>query len=98
MKKDFVQLIKEMRLAFKPEFEEILASDTTNIEKTSQSLSDLEKKQDQMIADAGYEQSEFDNILKEYFMDFSSNNPDEWIIRHDPENAQIITGDSLSIT
>jgi hypothetical protein len=45
-----------------------------------------------MVLDAGYTKDEFDSLYREYFMDFSSDKPDEWIIRHDPENAQIISG------
>jgi hypothetical protein len=94
MKKDFAQLIKEMRTALRPEFHSIIASDGSQLtsEQLSQSLMDLETKTNQMIVDNGYTKPEFDQLCREHFMDFSSNNPDEWVIKHDPENAQIISG------
>jgi hypothetical protein len=94
MKKDFAQLIKEMRTALRPEFHSIIASENHSLtsEQLSQSLMDLETRTNQMIVDNGYTKSEFDLLCREHFMDFSSNNPDEWIIKHDPENAQIISG------
>jgi hypothetical protein len=45
-----------------------------------------------MITDSGYSEEEFYQLESQYFLDFSSEDPDEWIIRHDPENAQIISG------
>ncbi len=45
-----------------------------------------------MIVENGYSEEEFYSLYREYFMDFSSENPDEWIIKHDPANAQIISG------
>ena len=43
-----------------------------------------------MLAEAGYTLSEFDKLEAEYFMDFSSDDPEEWIIEHDPKNAGVI--------
>lgn len=90
MRKEFVQLIKEMRVAFHPEFKSITNNVTMDTTKFDLALSDLEKKQTQMIVEAGYTKDEFDVLSREHFMDFSSENPEEWIVRHDPENAQVI--------
>lgn len=43
-----------------------------------------------IISNSGYDLEEYQSLQKEYFCDFSSDNPDEWIIRHDPENAEVI--------
>lgn len=40
-----------------------------------------------ILADAGWTYTEYTNMMDNYFMDFSSDNPDEWIIRYDPENT-----------
>jgi hypothetical protein len=45
-----------------------------------------------MILEAGYTETEFYSLSGEYYMDFSSENPDEWVVKLDPENAQIISG------
>jgi hypothetical protein len=92
MKTDFAILIKSMRLTFRPDFKIITINSILTPEQLDQALLDLEEKQGQMIIDNGYTQEEFDLLYREYFMDFSSENPDEWIIKHDPENAQIISG------
>lgn len=91
MKKEFAQLVKDMRLALRSEFKQIVTAGLST-DEMDQKLSELEKKQDQMITESGYEPEEYSKLVKESFMDFSSPNPDEWIIRHDPENAQIIGG------
>ena len=44
-----------------------------------------------MIQDAGYTEEEFNNTRDKYYMDFSSDNPDEWIIKHNPDNAKLIS-------
>lgn len=92
MKKDFAQLIKEMRVALRPDFKSLTFNEALTSEQLDQALADIEKRQDQMVIDAGYTKEEFDSVYREYFMDFSSDKPDEWIIKHDPENAQIISG------
>lgn len=89
MKKDFVQLIKDMRLALMDEFQAIVTSDLS-VEQKGQKLLELEEKQDKMIAEAGYDPSEYYKHLTDYYMDFRSSNPDEWVIKYDPENAQIV--------
>lgn len=90
MRKEFAQLIKEMRLAFHPEFKAIANNSNLSTEQFDQALTALETKQKQMIIEAEYSQEEFDQLCKEHFMDFSSPNSDEWIIRHDVDNAHII--------
>jgi hypothetical protein len=95
MKKDFTILIKELRLALQAEFKSIVSSGSS-IEEVSPKLSELENKQDTIIKEAGYDPIEFLQLMKEYFMDFSSPDPNEWVIRHDPENAQIIASNNLS--
>lgn len=94
MKKDFATLIKELRLTLQAEFKSVVSSGLP-IEEVSAKLSDLEDKQDAIVKEAGYEPTEFNQLLKEYFMDFSSPNSDEWVIRHDPENAAIIASTGL---
>jgi hypothetical protein len=92
MKKDFAQLIKDMRIALRPVFKNLTLNEALTSEQLDQALADIEKKQDQMVVDAGYTKEEFDSLYREYFMDFSSDKPEEWVIKHDPENAQIISG------
>lgn len=94
MKKDFVQLIKEIRLTLQAEFKLVVSSELP-VEEISARLSVLEDKQNVMVKEAGYELAEFNQLMKEYFMDFSSPNSDEWVIRHDPENAAIIASTGL---
>jgi hypothetical protein len=90
MKKEFAQLVKDMRVAFHPEFSGIANNSTLTTDQFDKALSELEEKQKMMIVESGYTQNEFDTLCREHFMDFSSQNPEEWIIRHDPENALII--------
>lgn len=92
MKKDFAQLIKEMRVALRPDFKSLTFNEGLTSEQLDQALADIEQRQDQMVLDAGYSKEEFNSVYREYYMDFSSDKPDEWIIKHDPENAQIISG------
>ncbi len=89
MKTDFPTLVKSMRLVLRPDFK---ALESLEGEPHDQALSDLEKKSAQMIVENGYSEDEFYSLYQEYFIDFSSDNPDEWIIKHDPDNAQIISG------
>lgn len=91
MKKDFVQLVKDMRVTFRPAFSAVTRTAGMTPEQMDQALAEIENKQNQMLVESGYDPVEFNQLLKEYFMDFSSDNPEEWIIRHDPENAEIIT-------
>ena len=94
MKKEFAQLIKDMRVALRPEFKTITANGPiTGVPhlKLDEALEELEKKQHQMVIDGGYTQEEFDIMSREYYMDFTSDNPDEWVIKHDPENPVIIS-------
>lgn len=87
MKTDFPTLIKSMRLVLKPEFDRL---DALKDEEHDQMLAFIESKSLQMIQDNGYTEEEFYTIYAQYYMDFSSNNPDEWIIKLDPNNAQVI--------
>ncbi len=90
MKKDFVELIKDMRRAFAPEFKTIIHDTTLTSDQLDKALEELEGKRNQMLTENGYTQEEFDSITREYFIDFTSSNPDEWIVRHDPENAGLV--------
>ncbi|HEY5267887.1 MAG TPA: hypothetical protein VII94_02005 [Candidatus Saccharimonadales bacterium] len=90
MKKDFAELIKDMRIAFAPEFKTICHNTSLTSDQLDLALKELEEKRNQMIIENGYTQSEFDTITNEYFIDFTSSNPDEWIIRHDPENPGLL--------
>lgn len=89
MKTDFVTLVKEMRKCLRPSFKRL---ETLVGEEHSNTLENVEETSSKMITEAGYTEHEFYTLSSEYYMDFSSENPDEWIIRHDPENAQIISG------
>lgn len=91
MKTEFATLIKSMRLVFRPDFKTITLSEGLTTEQLDQALLELEKKQQQMIVENGYTQEEFDVLYREYYMDFTSDNPDEWVIKHDPENPVIIS-------
>jgi hypothetical protein len=90
MKKEFAQLVKDMRLAFHPEFKAIAGNANLSTDQFDKALAELEEKQKQMVIESGYTQTEFDKLCREHFMDFSSANSDEWVIRHDPDNAHII--------
>lgn len=90
MKKEFAQLVKDMRVAFHPQFKSIASNTELSTEQFDKELAELEEKQKAMIVESGYTQNEFDQLCREHFMDFSSSNPDEWVIRHDPDNAHII--------
>lgn len=91
MKADFVTLIKDIRIALRPDFKSITLSDGLTTEQLDQALASLEEKRNQMVIQSGYTQEEFDALYREYYMDFSSDNPDEWVIKHDPENPVIIS-------
>lgn len=96
MKKDFAQLIKEIRVALRPEFRSI--GDYVDVpEEVHKRLEEFESKLEQILAESGYSLLEFCEIQKDYFMDFSSDNPDEWIIKYDPNNPEIIYPNGLSI-
>lgn len=90
MKKEFAQLVKDMRVAFHPEFKVIANNATLTTDQFDKALAELEEKQKNMIVESGYTQNEFDKLCREHFMDFSSANPEEWVIKHDPDNAHII--------
>lgn len=89
MKTDIVTLIKDMRKNLRPSFKKL---ETLTGQEHSDTLESVEVTSSKMITDGGYTESEFYSLSSEYYMDFSSENPDEWVIRHDPENAQIISG------
>jgi hypothetical protein len=88
MKPNFATLMKEMRIVLHPMFKAMSVKDGTNLGPT---LDDLEKKKTEMLLQADWTDEEFNKAGDEYYMDFSSENPDNWIIRHDPANATIIT-------
>jgi len=89
MKTDIAILIKDMRKVLRPDFKKL---ENLVGPEHSNTLQHVEETSAKMITEAGYTESEFYTLSTEYYMDFSSENPDEWIIRHDPENAQIISG------
>ena len=90
MKKEFAQLVKDMRITFHPEFAKIANNAELTTEQFDKALAELEDKQKTMIVESGYTQNEFDKLCREHFMDFSSSNSEEWVIKHDPDNAHII--------
>ena len=98
MKKEFPHLVKDMRVAFHPEFKSIANNAVLTTEQFDTALLDLEEKQQKMIVESGYTQNEFDTMCREYFMDFTSENPDEWVIKHDPDNAHIVVNRDQGIT
>lgn len=91
MKTDFPILIKAMRLTFRPDFRNLIMKDGLSTEQLNQAIEELENRQQQMILENGYSKEEFDVLYREYYMDFSSENPDEWVIKHDPSNPIIIS-------
>lgn len=92
MRTDFPTLLKDMRLKLNPEFKAIVSDSSLTAEQLDKALMSIEAKQEQMVKEHGYTQEEFSQLIKEHFIDFSSSNPDEWVIRPDTDNAQIITG------
>jgi hypothetical protein len=82
MRKDFPTLIKEMRITLHPMFKALSSGGT---------LDDFEHKKEEMITSAVYTVEEFEKLINEYYLDFSSEDPEKWVIRHDPDNAIIIT-------
>jgi len=94
MKKDFGQLIKEMRIVLHPIFNSFISDPTVSSDAryalSIKHLDNVDSIRDKMLAEAGYTLSEFDKLEAEYFMDFSSDDPEEWIIEHDPKNAGVI--------
>lgn len=96
MKTEFPKLLKDMRLALNPEFKAIVSDSTLTAEQLDKALMEIETRQEQMVKEHGYTQEEFSQLIKEHFIDFSSANPDEWVIKPDTENPQIITGSKTS--
>lgn len=91
MKTDFAVLIKNMRVTLRPVFQSIrVNADASNLAEVHAIFDEIEAKKAQMVTEAGYTQEEFDKLEREHYMDFSSDNPDEWVIRHDPENPVVI--------
>lgn len=88
MKTDIATLIISIRKAFRDDFKKI---GTLSGEEHSNLLDMIERGSLKMILDAGYTESEFYEEQGKYFMDFSSSNPDEWVIKLDPTNAYIIS-------
>lgn len=89
MKTDFATLIKSMRQALRADFKKL---ESIKDQEHSDLLESIEARSSQMIVDGGYTEEEFYTLYQDYFMDFSSENPDEWVVKHDPENAQVISG------
>ena len=87
MKKDFVQLVKDLRLALRPAFSALGTLPGDNLDSA---LDDIENRQEQMLKEAGYTQAEFTEKLRVYSLDFSSENPEEWKVWHDPEETSVI--------
>jgi hypothetical protein len=96
MKTEFPKLLKDMRLALNPEFKAIVNDSTLTAEQLDKALMEIEAKQERMVKDHGYTQEEFAQLIKEHFIDFSSANPDEWIVKPDTVNPQIITAAKFS--
>jgi hypothetical protein len=89
MKTDFVNLILSMRKSLRPEFKKL---ESLSGEEHSNTLDMIERESLKMILAAGYTELEFYTEYQQYFMDFSSDNPDEWVVRHDPADPHIISG------
>lgn len=88
MKTDIATLIISIRKAFREDFKKL---GTLSGENHSNLLDMIEQGSLKMILDAGYTESEFYEEQGKCFMDFSSSNPDEWIVKIDPENAHVIS-------
>lgn len=84
-KTDFAQLLKQMRITLHPMFASI--SKATDQEQAWKEFDDTKSS---MLKEAGWTDAEFDTTQNEYFADFSSDDPEKWIIRHDPKNPGIV--------
>jgi len=92
MKTNFTTLMKDLRITLHPLFKSMAFGTANATENHVEiTLDDLEKKKDAMLLQAGYTSDEFDKLIKEYYLDFSSDKPEDWIMRHDPEHAVVIT-------
>ena len=85
-KTPFPELIKEMRKVLNPKFKAI-----GGVGSTDTALQDIEDEHAKLVVAGGYTVDEFAEETKNHFIDFSSANPDEWVVRLDPEHATIIT-------
>ena len=91
MKKDFVALVKEIRITLRPEFLKIIGTSApVTSDQMDKLIDELEAKRLVIITEYGYTYNEFLSLVKEYSMNFTSANPEEWVIKHDPENAGVI--------
>lgn len=79
-KTDFPTVIKLLRIKLRPEFQQLL----TKLPPSSGALDYLDSQTEIILSEHGYSLDEFDELSKRYYMDFSSDNPDEWIIRECP--------------
>lgn len=77
--------MKNMRLVLHPMFAAI--SSSTDQE---QSWKDFDAKKADLLSTAGWTDAEFDKAQNEYYIDFTNDDPAQWIIRHDPANAKIL--------
>ena len=84
MKTDFATLMKELRITLHPMFKSLTST-------PGASLDTLEQKKNEMLKSAGYSEEEYSKLESEYYLDFSAEKPEDWVIRHDPEHATIIT-------
>ena len=88
---DFATAMKTLRLELRPLFKSIMDNNSLDSTAKDAALTDLETKQEQLVAKFGFDMNTFNTAMGEHYMDFSSSNPDEWIIRHDPEHATLIS-------
>lgn len=93
-KTPFPELIKSMRKVLNPKFKAIATTQTTGASSADNLLQDIEDEYAKLTAAGGYTVDEFAEETKNYFIDFSSSNLDEWVVRLDPEHATIITPSS----
>ena len=78
MTKNFEQLLKEIRIALHPGPD--VMSNLTNDQ-----LKELSINLDNMIVANGYTVKEFDKMYNDHKVDFNSPNPNEWIIKYEPD-------------
>lgn len=89
-KTDFPTLVKIIRMKIRPEFQRLLIKSPIS----SEALDDLYNQTEIICSEHGYSLNEFSDLTKRYYMDFSSDNPDEWIVKEClPSEAGILRKD-----
>jgi|SRR5208283_605584 hypothetical protein len=88
MTKPIEEVIKEMRLVAYPAFKE--AKDNE--------YQEVDEKLTAILTEANLSNNDICDIIKNYYIDWSSDNSDEWVIKYDPNNAKIIYPGKVEMT